>query len=70
MEDPFENAAPLNVALLGYGFAGKTFHAPLLAARARIAPHSHRFERCAKVKKDWDVTVLREAGGRLRSSGN
>ena len=25
-------AAPLNVAILGYGFASKVFHAPLIAS--------------------------------------
>lgn len=31
MSEPVE-ASPLRVALLGYGFAGRTFHAPLVAA--------------------------------------
>ena len=30
MEDRSKHASPLNVALIGYGFASKTFHAPLL----------------------------------------
>ncbi|MGH8080269.1 MAG: Gfo/Idh/MocA family oxidoreductase, partial [Lysobacter sp.] len=31
------NDAPVRVALVGYGFAGKTFHAPLIAATAGLS---------------------------------
>lgn len=58
MPDRLKNMPPLKVALLGYGFAGKTFHAPLLARVPGLRlTHIVSSDR-AKVKKDWDVTVL------------
>ncbi len=33
------DSAPLRVALIGYGFAGKTFHAPLIAATPGLSLH-------------------------------
>jgi predicted dehydrogenase len=48
----------INVALLGYGFAGKTFHAPLLSRVPGLRlSHIVSSDR-AKVRKDWNVTVL------------
>src|SRR5580658_265000 len=52
------NAPPLKVALVGYGFAGKTFHAPLLARVPGLQLTHIVSSDAAKVKKDWDVTVL------------
>jgi scyllo-inositol 2-dehydrogenase (NADP+) len=59
LEDRSKHAAPLNVALLGYGFASKTFHAPLLVRvpglRLRYIVSSDH----AKVHKDYkDISVL------------
>ena len=49
----------LKVALLGYGYAGKTFHAPLISCIAGLwLTHVVSSDR-AKVEKDWPgVTVL------------
>ncbi|WP_236627556.1 oxidoreductase [Caulobacter sp. B11] len=33
-------SSPLNIALIGYGYAGKTFHAPLIAATPGLALHT------------------------------
>lgn len=58
MPDRLKNTPPLKVALLGYGFAGKTFHAPLLARVAGLQLTHIVSSDAAKVKKDWDVIVL------------
>jgi predicted dehydrogenase len=53
------NSAPLNVALIGYGYAGKTFHAPLISAvpGLRLAVVSSRDS--GRVHADWpDVVVV------------
>jgi predicted dehydrogenase len=50
--------AVLNVALLGYGFVGKTFHAPLLSHVPGLRLSHIVSSDAAKVRKDWDVTVL------------
>jgi predicted dehydrogenase len=52
---------PLSVALLGYGFAGKTFHAPLLSNVPDLKlTHIVSSDR-AKVRRDFDVIVLATA---------
>jgi len=56
-----QNPAPLQVALLGYGFAGKTFHAPLLTPVPGLRLTHIVSSDSAKVKKDYDVTVLAKA---------
>jgi predicted dehydrogenase len=58
LETPANSRAILNVALLGYGFAGKTFHAPLLARVPGLRLSHIVSSDGAKVRKDWDVTVL------------
>jgi predicted dehydrogenase len=55
------NAAPLEVALVGYGFASKTFHAPLLTNVPGLRLTHVVSSDSAKVKKDYDVTVLAKA---------
>ena len=45
--------APLGVGLIGYGFAGKTFHAPLIAAVEGMALRAIASSDAAKVKKDY-----------------
>ncbi|MBU1345707.1 MAG: oxidoreductase [Alphaproteobacteria bacterium] len=52
-------AGPINVALVGYGFAGKTFHAPLISACAGLRLHTVVSSRAADVHADWpDVRVV------------
>jgi predicted dehydrogenase len=48
----------VNAALLGYGFAGKTFHAPLLSHVPGLRLSHIVSSDEAKVREDWDVTVL------------
>ncbi|QWP75699.1 oxidoreductase [Lysobacter sp. K5869] len=45
-------SAPLRVALIGYGFAGKTFHAPLIAATPGLALSVVGSSDAAKVAAD------------------
>lgn len=45
-------SAPLRVALIGYGFAGKTFHAPLIAATPGLALSVVGSRDAAKVQAD------------------
>jgi predicted dehydrogenase len=52
---------PLNVALLGYGFAGKTFHAPLLTHVPGLQLTHVVSSDSAKVRQDYDVSVLTTA---------
>ena len=52
----------LNVALLGYGYAGKTFHAPLIAATPGLRLAAVASSDPAKVRADLpDATVLPDA---------
>ena len=61
MEDRSKTTSALNVALLGYGFASKTFHAPLLTNVPGLRlTHIVSSDR-TKVKEDYDVTVLAKA---------
>jgi predicted dehydrogenase len=61
LEDRSKTAAPLNVALLGYGFASKTFHAPLLTHVPGLRLTHIVSSDSAKVKRDYDVKVLAKA---------
>jgi len=45
--------APLKVALVGYGFVGKTFHAPLIAATPGLELHTVVSSDAAKVRADF-----------------
>ncbi|AUX92712.1 oxidoreductase [Mixta gaviniae] len=45
--------AMINVALVGYGFAGKTFHAPLLSATAGLNLYAIVSSDAAKVQADF-----------------
>jgi scyllo-inositol 2-dehydrogenase (NADP+) len=58
LEARSNSKAVLNVALLGYGFAGKTFHAPLLSHVPGLRLSHIVSSDGVKVRKDWDVTVL------------
>jgi predicted dehydrogenase len=49
----------LNVALIGYGYAGQTFHAPLIAATPGLELAAIVSSNAEKVRGHWpDVTVL------------
>ncbi len=53
--------ASLNVALIGYGYVGKTFHAPLIAATPGLELHTVVSSDAAKVAADFpDVRVVAE----------
>jgi predicted dehydrogenase len=59
LEDRSSQGAPLNVALLGYGFASKTFHAPLLARVPGLRLRYIVSSDSAKVHQDYkDISVL------------
>lgn len=49
---------PLNVALVGYGFAGKTFHGPLISACADLCLHTVVSTRPDAVQADWPDTKV------------
>lgn len=58
--------APLAVALVGYGFVGKVFHAPLIAATPGLALHTVVSSRPAEVRADLPgVTVVPTLGAAL-----
>lgn len=61
MQDQPNREPPLKVALLGYGFAGKTLHAPLLRCVPGLVLSHIVSGDAAKVRKDLDVTVLAKA---------
>lgn len=46
-------ADPINVALVGYGFAGKTFHAPLISAAPDLRLHTVVTTRPDDLRADW-----------------
>jgi predicted dehydrogenase len=49
----------INVALLGYGYAGKTFHAPLVASVPGLRLHTIVSSKGAQVQHDWpDARVV------------
>jgi predicted dehydrogenase len=45
--------SPVGVALVGYGYAGKTFHAPLIAAAGGLRLHTVVSSQGASVSADW-----------------
>ncbi|MBD9478790.1 oxidoreductase [Pseudoxanthomonas sp. PXM02] len=49
---------PLNVALVGYGFVGKVFHAPLIQATPGLRLHTVVSRDAAKVHADWPDTAV------------
>lgn len=65
------NAKTINIALIGYGFVGKTFHAPLIQSveGMNLAIVASRDEE--KVKRDLpDVTVIASPGNGDSASGS
>ncbi|NTX00831.1 oxidoreductase [Myxococcus sp. CA040A] len=62
MSEPATPPAPLRVALLGYGFAGKSFHAPLLRTVEGLSLRTVASSRPDDVHADLpDVTVIPSA---------
>ena len=49
----------LNVAIVGYGYAAKTFHAPLIAGVAGLELAAIVSSDPAKVRADWPEVVDR-----------
>ncbi|MBB2804867.1 oxidoreductase [Xanthomonas arboricola] len=50
---------PFNLAVVGYGYVGRTFHAPLIAGTAGLALHSVVSSKPQQVQADFpDVAVL------------
>jgi predicted dehydrogenase len=59
LEDGSKHASALNVALIGYGFASKTFHAPLLVNVPGLRLSHIVSSDSAKVHRDYkDIAVL------------
>ena len=49
---------PLNVALVGYGFVGKVFHAPLIQATPGLQLHTVVSRDAGKVHADWPDSAV------------
>lgn len=63
------NSTPLRVGLIGYGFAGKTFHAPLIQATAGLALSAVASHDAAKVHRDLPhAEVFAEAAQLIASA--
>ncbi len=60
--DPQRMDTSLHVALVGYGFVGKVFHAPLIQATPGLVLHTVVSRDAAKVRADWPgVRVVPDA---------
>jgi len=63
------NSTTLRVGLIGYGFAGKTFHAPLIQATTELSLNAVASCDAAKVHRDLpDVEVFAEAAQLIASA--
>ena len=61
------NSPPLRVGLVGYGYAGKTFHAPLIAGVPGLHLAAVASRDAARVQADWpDTEVLADPRALLR----
>ena len=61
---------PVGVGLIGYGFAGKTFHAPLIRAVDGLALRAIASSDAAKVKKDFPgMTVFANPADMIAADG-
>jgi predicted dehydrogenase len=59
--DTLRMDTPLKVALVGYGFVGKVFHAPLIQATPGLSLHTVVSRDAAKVQADWpQVRVVQD----------
>ncbi|MBS0279878.1 MAG: Gfo/Idh/MocA family oxidoreductase, partial [Proteobacteria bacterium] len=60
----------IGVGLIGYGFAGKTFHAPLIRSIDGLALRAITSSDAAKVRKDFPgMTVFADPGEMIGSDG-
>ena len=53
------NASPINVAVVGYGMAGKVFHAPLINGVPGLKLHTIVSSKPTTVLADWPEVVVR-----------
>ena len=53
-----EQASPIRVGLIGYGFSGKTFHAPLIASVAELELRAVSSRDARKVQADFPGMVV------------
>jgi predicted dehydrogenase len=61
---------PVGVGLIGYGFAGKTFHAPLIRAVDGLALRAIASSDAAKVKKDFPgMTIFANPADMIAADG-
>ena len=64
------NSKPVGVGLIGYGFAGKTFHAPLIRAVDGLALRAIASSDAAKVKKDFPgMTIFSDPAAMIAADG-
>ncbi len=67
MDEPGRVAGPVRVALVGYGFSGATFHAPVIGAVADLELATIVTSRPAKALADWPrVRTVAEMGAVLQ----
>lgn len=59
------NPSRLKVGLIGYGYAGKTFHAPLIAAVPALDLAAVASSDAAKVQADWPGVVVHSTPAEL-----
>lgn len=60
---PSLKTSPIRVGLIGYGYSGKTFHAPLIQAVEGLALCGVASSNAEKVRADWsEVAVYPDAG--------
>ena len=52
------SGAPLRVGLIGYGYAGQTFHAPLIASVPGLRLQAIASRDAAKVARDWPAALV------------
>jgi len=62
--------APLRVGLVGYGYAGKTFHAPLIGAVPDLALVAVASSDAAKVHADWPQVTVHASPAELVARGD
>jgi len=68
-EDVNERTDDVRVGLIGYGYSGKTFHAPLISATPGLALSAVASRDCAKVRADFaNLRVIDNPGDLIRSS--
>ena len=60
-----DGRAPLKVGLIGYGYAGKTFHAPLIAAVPALQLAAVASSDAAKVHADWPQVSVHDTPAAL-----